>query len=467
LTARIVGPETIGIASTVTSIVMVVSGFLMLDVYLGMKRQLGIAFAENNLTQFKLILSSATIFVTLSLFVTLVVIMIPNFQITEILGIERDFVWVLALIIPAYTFNTLFAEALITLLKSKSLIGPMLIGTITRFPVFFIFIFILNYPSVGTILSYFSLFFVSTLFYAIELYRHVKQSPVHLKQTFKTGKEIVLSGLASWIPHIINVLGSQLSLITVFTIAGASEAGKFYLPMSIFTLTLFIVSGITRVIHPLLSGMQSKVEQNNLISYSTKMAFLLTMPLTAVFLLYAGRFLEIIGPDYVSGSEALSILMLGVPFAIITEMYYYYVYANGNRAMLIYLGLAGNFPRLFLYFILVPWWGLNGSAIAYVAGTVCQLIMTIMLSKSYPWKISYKDGMIMSIIPIAIGTVFVITEINFILSIISVFLFSLLVFIKLHYFTEKELHLTIYSILSQKHADKIYNYIVKIFRRIQ
>jgi O-antigen/teichoic acid export membrane protein len=467
LTARIAGPEVIGIASTITSIVIVISGFLMLDVYLGMKRHLGIAYSNQDLKQFRLVLVSSTLFVTLSSLVTLVLISIPDFRLMEIMGISREYVWVMVLIIPAYSFNTLFAEALITMLKSKSLINPMLIGTIVRFPVFLFFVFVLNYPSIGAVMAYFSLFFISTFFYGYELHTQLKQQSIHFRQIFKTTREILSGGLASWIPHIINVLGSQLSLITVFTIVGASEAGKFYLPMSIFTLTLFVVSGITRVIHPLLSGMDSKIKQTNLLTHANKMAFILTMPLAVSFFLYSENFLEIIGSEYTSGAVALVILMIGVPIAIITEMYYYYVYADGNKKMLLFLGLSGNLPRLFLYFILVPILGLNGSAIAYVIGTLCQLIATAICTKSYSWKVNYKQSAILSLIPLGIGTILLISDINFIAATIIIYLISFLVYIRMHYLTEKEFHLIIYSLLAEKHANKIYHPLNKIFRKIQ
>jgi O-antigen/teichoic acid export membrane protein len=320
VTARIAGPEIIGIASTVTSIVILISGFLMLDVYLGMKRQLGIAFANNDLNYFKVVLFASILFVTFTLVVTLLILSVPDFRIMELMGIDRDYIWIFMLIIPAYSFNTLFAEAFITMLKSKTLIHPMLIGTMARFPILLVFIYILGYPAIGTILAYFSLFIISTLSYGLELYRNLRPYSFNFRALLAAQFGIISAGLASWVPHIINILGSQLSLITVFTIAGASEAGKFYLPMSIFTLTLFIVSGITRVIHPLLSGMNSEEQKNNLVRYSSKIAFMLTLPLAASFFLFSENFLGILGTDYVSGSLALSILMAGVRAAIITEL---------------------------------------------------------------------------------------------------------------------------------------------------
>jgi hypothetical protein len=120
-----------------------------------------------------------------------------------------------------------------------------------------------------------------------------------------------------------------------------------------------------------------------------------------------------------------------------------------------------------LYFLLVPWLGINGSAVAYVIGTICQLGLTVLLSGTSSLKMNYKEGIILSIIPFAIGAIALIFDLNFILSLFIIYLASLVAYVRLHYFTEKELHLIVYSTLSQKYADKFYNVLYKVFKRIQ
>jgi O-antigen/teichoic acid export membrane protein len=190
------------------------------------------------------------------------------------------------------------------------------------------------------------------------------------------------------------------------------------------------------------------------------------MPVSVGFLLFPGDFLGIIGNEYPSASTALAIFMISLPFSILTEIIYYYAYAKGDNRSLLLLGLSGNLPRVFLYFLLVPVLGLNGSAIAYAIGTGIQMIFSVKLAKSYSMKLEPKFYIIVSLIPIIIGIPFVILDLNFIGSIIAILLITMVLYIKLSYIKKKEIHLVIYSIFSKNQADRLYHLINRIYDRI-
>lgn len=466
IAAKIAGPEILGIVSTFYSLLILMSGILMFDVFLGMKRYLGISQSAENFSQSKEIVVSSILFVTSSLAIFLILLYLPYFNIIGSIGIDKEYSWLFLILLPVFSFYTLFSETLISLLKSRSLLNPILFGSILRFPLLILFIYIIYFPSIGTIIAYFSTFFVSAFCYGYELHKYLKKYYFSWKESIKFVKVIFASGFTSWLPHIINVLGSQLALITVFTVAGASEAGKFYLPLAIFTLTLFIVNSITRVSHPLVAGMASSEKQSSFVLYSIKIAFLITMPVSVGFLLFPGDFLGIIGNEYQSASTALAIFMISLPFSILTEIVYYYAYAKGDNKPLLLLGLSGNLPRVFLYFLLVPVLGLNGSAIAYAIGTGIQMIFSIKLAKSYSMKLEPKFYVIVSSIPIIIGSPFVILDLNFIGSIIAILFITTILYIKLSYIKKKEIHLVIYSIFSKNQAGRLYHLINRIYDRI-
>jgi O-antigen/teichoic acid export membrane protein len=466
LAAKIAGAEILGMVSTFNSLLILMSTFLMFDIFLGMKRYLGISQSTENYSQSKEIFVSSIIFVTSSLAFFLIFLYLPYFNILDSIGIDRDYSWLFLILLPIYCFYVLFSETLISLLKSRSLLNPVLFGSILRFPLLFLFIFIVYFPSIGTITAYFSMFFVSTICYGYELHKYLKKYHFNWSESFKYVRVIFSSGFTSWLPHIINVLGSQLSLITVFAVAGASEAGKFYLPLAIFTLTFFIVNSITRVSHPLIAGMPSE-KQNSFVIYSIKMAFLITIPISVGFLLFPTDFLALIGKEYESATTALTIFMISIPFSIISEIIYYYVYAKGDHKLLLVLGLSGNLPRVFLYFLLVPVIGLNGSAIAYVIGTGIQFIISIKLAKPYSLKFEYKVYVIVTLIPILIGSPFVIFDVNFVLSIVAIIIITIIFYIKLGYITKKEMHLLTYSVFSNNQADRVYKLVTRIYDHIK
>jgi O-antigen/teichoic acid export membrane protein len=467
VTARISGSETIGIASTIASITLIIATIVVLDTRLGMKRYMGIAISTGDIGVFKQILTSVIIFVSVTVTLSAIIIAIPNLRIMEVIGIDREYSWIVIALIPATAFGSIFAEALIAAQKARKLVLPLVIGSIIRFPILFGMIYVFNSPATGVILAYSAFLFVSTAFYSVYLANFVRKSKVNpFGKLLSNLRLVITAGLASWVPHMLSVLGSQLAIVSVFSLQGAAETGKFYLPMAIFTFVQFIVSGINRVSHPLIAGMPSTEQQVSFVSYNIKLAFLFTMPIAAVFLFYGGDILRILGTEYGTAHTTLAIFMLGMPFTIITEIIYYFVYGRGNLRSLLYLGLAGNIPRIVLYFTIIPLLGLDGAAWSYLAGTIAQLILSISIARGLSLPMHYKSWMILTSIPLFLGLVTLIIYVPAILSSIIVFFGSLLSYVILGLFTDSEIRSVLYLGLPRKIADKIYPVLSIMVRKI-
>src|SRR5205823_6232010 len=95
VTAKIIGAETVGIASAISSLVIIISTIDGLDMSLGMKRSLGLAISSGDIGRFKQILVSTVVFVSIIAAISAVLIVIPNLQILEILKIDRQYVWII------------------------------------------------------------------------------------------------------------------------------------------------------------------------------------------------------------------------------------------------------------------------------------------------------------------------------------------------------------------------------------
>ena len=63
------------------------------------------------------------------------------------------------------------------------------------------------------------------------------------------------------------------------------------------------------------------------------------------------------------------------------------------------LGLASNIPRVVLYFLLVPAYGVEGAAISYTIGAVIGLISSLFIAKKIGMQIFWKDLAIILFIP--------------------------------------------------------------------
>ena len=467
VTAKVSGPDTIGIAATIASITLIISTFVVLDTRLGMKRYMGIAISIGDTGKFKQILVSTVIFVSITITISAVIIAIPNFRMMDLIGIDRQYVWLVIAIIPATAFNSIFSEALVAAQQSKKLVLPLVIGSALRFPLLFGIIYVSNTSALGVIISYSAFLFISTAFYSVYLAKLVRKSQVRSLGNFVSNLRQVLSaGLASWIPHILSVLGSQLAIVSVFSLQGAAETGKFYLPMAIFSFTQFVVAGINRVSHPLIAGMSSTEEQTSFVSYNIKLAFIFTMPITIFLLFYGGDLLGILGKDYASAQSTLAIFMLGMPLTIVTEIIYYFIYGIGNIRTLLYLGLAGNIPRIVLYFIAIPLFGLDGAAYSYLVGSLAQSVLSIEVAKRQSLPIPYKSCIILTAVPLLMGVFIWISHIHPILSALIILFGSPLIYIRLGLFTDPEIRSLLYTSLPKTIAEKIYPLLSRIIQKI-
>lgn len=212
--------------------------------------------------------------------------------------------------------------------------------------------------------------------------------------------------------------------------------------------------------------MSSKEQQTNFVSYTTRIAFIFTMPIASALLFFGGNFLGLLGKDYASANGTLAIFMTGIPFAIVTEIVYYFMYGQGQMRKLLYLGLAGNLPRVILYLLIVPFLGLNGAALAYTLGSLAQFIMSIKVAKESSLAMHYRKYTILVAVPILIGAFMWIINFNYIVSTVIIFLGSLAVYIRIKLFTDYELHNILYTLLPTRFADKTYHLLSKIMRKM-
>lgn len=465
--ARFAGSETVGLASAIASFVTIITTINGLNISVGMKRRLGIAVASNNTIEFNRVFIAAIIFVSIGIAISCVLIAIPQLKILEGLGIEYDYVLVITFMVIALALQFVFSEALISSFNSKKLILPLVVGSIVRFPLFFIFIYVFPTNAIGTVIAYSSLLFIVSIFYGSYFMKTITKTHDKILVNITSNiKQLLKPSLASWIPQIVNVLGYHLGIIAVFTIRGASEGGKFYIPMSMFLATLFIVMGINRVSHSYIAGIKTKEEQANFLASVMKYAFMFTMPISVPLIFFANDFLTILGNEFSTASITLTILMIGLPFIIISEMIYYFLYGRGEDKSVLYLGLAGNISRMLLYLTFIPIYGSVGAAIAFFVGTIIQLAISILMSKKHLLIIQYKSYAVLTLIPLGIGFVLWQIQINFIISSFLIFFVSLIAYIRLRLLNEEDLSNITHIGIPNKMIDRVYPTLQNIIKKI-
>src|SRR5215210_6826721 len=116
VTAKFYGAESVGVASSIASLVLIISTIDVLDMHLGMKRSLGIAISSGDIGKFKQILTSTVVFVSIIVIISMVLIVIPDLRILETLRIDRQYTWIVIVMLLAQSFQSIFGEALVSAL---------------------------------------------------------------------------------------------------------------------------------------------------------------------------------------------------------------------------------------------------------------------------------------------------------------------------------------------------------------
>ena len=456
----------IGVIAAIGSFSMVLGVLSNFDIGVGMKRFLGKAIAEKQFPLFKQITSTAIIFTLTTSTAILIFVLNPFVNILEMVGIDKQFIPIIIVIVIGNDLQHIFIGSLISSLKSKSIVIPTIVSSISRFVVLFALFFVIGSSELSVAWSYSMSYVVICILLLIVTIKYLRaiEGPFFY-ETKNNLKTIVKGSFARWIPQIVSVLGSQLSVLAVFSLKGASESGLFYIPFAIFNV-LFLVSGaINQVSHPILSGMKESEHQIQFLKKALKMAFLGTMPFAAIMFFYAKPILSIFGAEYSDSSEILSILLYSFPIAIITEGVYFFLFARGNYKNVLVLGLISNIPRIILYFILVPEYGGIGGAIAFIVGTGFQLILTVILLEKEKIRLEYGMFAIISIIPFLLGYLFEFLEFSFIGAIL-LFVLSLIIYLRIKAIREDDIE-NIFAIIMQKEkATKVKNELVKKLKKI-
>lgn len=404
IASNLTNSEIIGKVAAVGSLCMILGVLSNFDLGVGMKRFLGKAAAEKDWPRFKQVSSISTLFGFSMSIGILLIVLNPVIDILGMIGIEKQFIPVIIIIVLGNDLQSMFMGTLISSMRSKSIILPNLVGTLSRFPLLFLLLFMVEKSELNVAFAYSSFYLVlSFLLFAVTS-RFYKKIPGSYFYNAKNNLKLVIYGsLPRWIPQIITTLGSQISILIIFTVKGPSESGLFYIPFGIYLVLSLISGAMNQVSHPVFSGIESGESRKEFLRKTLKLTFLGSMPLAGIVFFYSKEILSLFGPEFVASTNILEILILSFPAMILAEGVYYLLYARGHYKNVLFLGLLGNIPRIILYIILVPIYGGMGGAIAFVIGAFLQLILTIILIEKMNIRLQYLLFAFITIIPFALG----------------------------------------------------------------
>lgn len=427
--SKITEESIIGTSSAMISFATIVTALATMGVPTSVQRLLGKSFIEKKSQHTSLYIQASLILVTLSVLLCSIAILLSKDWIYEVFNINFDLLIVSILLVASSVIRYLFRYVIIASLSTRVLVFSSIFPTVARF-VTAIILILLGMGTLGLTIGYtvFPLLGTITLAPSIMQYLRAAQPPKVEISLFKSIKNILIGGVASWIPNLLVTIGSQLGTIVVLGSHGASQAGIYFIALSIFTAISTGMSVIFSITYPVMSAMQ---EGRRRLSWrSINLGLIISLPLSSYLIFYSKEIMHLFGQQYIEGASSLQILMWSMlPTAVMTGVSTL-SYSYGNFRQVLLIGLAASIPRTLLYFILVPLYTDTGAAISNTMGSVLGFVVAVIIAKQIPFAIHWKDLVLIFLIPSAVALFVNLGGIHYILAIFLVLILSYLLYIK-------------------------------------
>jgi O-antigen/teichoic acid export membrane protein len=432
--SKITTTDIIGISSTVISLATIFSTVAFIDTPHGVQRFLGKNFSEQKLEDAKVIVKAALLLISIGIAACTIVILAASNWIYDYFKMDFNLIIVTILFMGSFSIMTLFRSIVIASLKTNTLPVIMIISTIAKIVLAVILVSV-GSGALGITIS--STFFpiLGSILLSITIIMIFKPSSMYKSEVSirKSFKNVFIAGVASWIPALISILGSNLGTLLVFGSHGASEAGVYFISFSLVTAISAIMTSLFAIAFPTLSGMQDG--RKRFAWRTIKISSIFSLPLSFALLFYSKQIMQLFGEDYIKGSSSLEILLLSMlPFAIMSGINTL-VYSYGNYKQVLAIGLASNIPRAVLYILLVPNYDISGAAISYTIGSIIGLIASIVIAKKIQMRIFWKDTALIAVIPA--GSAFLLSyfQVNYLIGIFSTLVVSYLLYLRMQIIT--------------------------------
>lgn len=178
------------------------------------------------------------------------------------------------------------------------------------------------------------------------------------------------------------VMATYTDTLMLGMLRGAEEAGVYAVVSQGAQLILFVVMSISLGVEPLISKFyaEGRLEHlQRLLRENARTAFLFTLPIAAILILFGHLFLAIFGPEFVRGRVPLIILSLGY-LGTTTLGFAHHTLSMTKYERITAVGVgAGALLNVTLNALLIPPLGVTGAAVATAISLIFRHVVYAVL----------------------------------------------------------------------------------------
>jgi len=384
----------------------------------------------------KIFVKASLILVSFGIFVSTIILFLMKDWFANVLGINFSLLTIIIVLIASLSISQLFRSVLISSLQIKKLAVITIVSSSVKLALGIILVSI-SMGALGATMGFASYSIIASILLTVVVIKITKPrkeiSKINLRSSLKN---IFNASVVYWIPVLIQRVGIHLGTITVFGTQGASQAGVYFISFSIVGALTALFTVLVVLVYPVLSGMHDG--RKRLTWRVIKICLIFGMPIVSSIIFYSEEIMQLFGKSYLLGTSTLEILLLSIFPTIVMMGIYYLVYAYGNYRQVFTIGLSSYGLTTILYFVLTPFYGLEGAAISYTVGSLIGFLVSIKIAKEIGMRIFWKDLVVILVIPSGLGFLISSTEIHPLITIFSTIIISYLAFLKLGVLTKSD-----------------------------
>jgi len=423
--SRFLGASTTGETSSSVTIAILFATVFSFGIYIGASKFLGKSFAEQQKENYREITKFVLIFVICCMSITSIALLMFNDVLVTVFKISSEMTLIIIVLTFTYGLSMPLNTVLVSMRRTREIFIIYLISNIIRF-LSLIPIIIFEIGSEGITLAFLTFYLSATILLLISS-RHEIFGPSINKGLliFSNKKELLTASFTAWVPYSINLIGTQSGVVFLLGVSGAVPAGIYYMAFGIFIALSAFPTSIIGLMFPILSGM--KEQREILIWKAMNASYYLVVPLAVAIALFPVPLLSIFGEEFVSGAPIMSILAMTVLIAPISGSIGVLAFAYGRYKQVLLIGVIPNLTKVILYIVLITEYSGIGIAVSIFIAALVELGLALVLNRLNKYELPSRKFVVLLGIPILIGLITFVANINPVLSILIIMISSYLI----------------------------------------
>ena len=181
------------------------------------------------------------------------------------------------------------------------------------------------------------------------------------------------SAMAFFIMSVLYILNSKADIFLLGLLKGNEVVGVYNIVLRISEIIGFVLGIINFILAPFIARMFENgelVQLQKLITRSAQAVLVISFPLIIIIIVFRAQILGFFGVDFFNAQQALLILCLGQFFNVACGSVGLLLLMTGNQRYSIFSLIVGVIFNIVLNIILVPEYGIVGTAIATASSLI-------------------------------------------------------------------------------------------------